>query len=86
MDFQEDFSGNIGFICFYWFLQGFLLVLLVFIGFPVLFDGFWRKLLVFLKFSNKINSSADLQIKTWFCNVLKGFALETDQILAAYQV
>ena len=49
MDFQEDFSGNIGFIGFYWFLQGFLLVLLVFIGFPVLFDGFWRKLLVFSK-------------------------------------
>ena len=60
MDFQEDFFGNICFICFYWFLQGFLLVLLVFIGFPKLFDGFWRKLLVFLRFWLVFKENVDL--------------------------
>ena len=60
MDFQEDFSGNIGFIGFYLFLQGFLLVLLVFIGFPKLFDGFWRKLLVFLRFWLVFKENVDL--------------------------
>ena len=60
MDFQEDFSGIIGFIGLYLFLQGFLLVLLFFIGFPKLFDGFWRKLLVFLRFWLVFKENVDM--------------------------
>ena len=60
MDFQEDFSGNIGFICYYLFLQCFLLVLLFFICFPKLFDGFGRKLLVFLRFWLVFKENVDL--------------------------
>ena len=60
MDFQEDFSGNIGFIGFYCFLQGVLLVLLIFMCFPKLFDGFLRKLLVSRRFWLVFKENVDL--------------------------
>ena len=63
MDFQEDFSGNIGFIGFYCLLLVFARFFVSPIGFylfPMLFDGFGRKLLVFLRFWLVFKENVDL--------------------------